>query len=156
MTGYLEGKKIIVIGTGIGGAGVSALLAKEGAHVLILERNPFPGGKAASFEREGFVYDSGVHWLARGERGPLGEIAAEAGVELEFRSMDEGVQASHQEANVLRSGGGMAPKTTSREEREAAKSKREPVKREGPRIGRNDPCPCGSGKKYKNCHGAQG
>ena len=26
------------------------------------------------------------------------------------------------------------------------------VKREGPKIGRNDPCPCGSGKKYKNCH----
>jgi SEC-C motif-containing protein len=24
----------------------------------------------------------------------------------------------------------------------------------GPRIGRNDPCPCGSGKKYKKCHGA--
>jgi preprotein translocase subunit SecA len=24
----------------------------------------------------------------------------------------------------------------------------------GPRIGRNDPCPCGSGKTYKNCHGA--
>ena len=24
-----------------------------------------------------------------------------------------------------------------------------------PRIGRNDPCPCGSGKKYKNCHGRQ-
>lgn len=22
-----------------------------------------------------------------------------------------------------------------------------------PRIGRNDPCPCGSGRKYKNCHG---
>jgi preprotein translocase subunit SecA len=26
--------------------------------------------------------------------------------------------------------------------------------RVGPKIGRNDPCPCGSGKKYKNCHGA--
>ncbi|MGD0589962.1 MAG: preprotein translocase subunit SecA [Bacteroidota bacterium] len=25
--------------------------------------------------------------------------------------------------------------------------------RVGPKIGRNDPCPCGSGKKYKNCHG---
>jgi preprotein translocase subunit SecA len=25
---------------------------------------------------------------------------------------------------------------------------------EGPKIGRNDPCPCGSGKKYKKCHGA--
>ncbi len=29
----------------------------------------------------------------------------------------------------------------------------EPVLREGPKIGRNDPCPCGSGKKYKQCHG---
>ncbi len=27
------------------------------------------------------------------------------------------------------------------------------VKREGPKIKRNDPCPCGSGKKYKQCHG---
>jgi preprotein translocase subunit SecA len=30
--------------------------------------------------------------------------------------------------------------------------KQEPVK-VGPKIGRNDPCPCGSGKKYKHCHG---
>jgi preprotein translocase subunit SecA len=33
----------------------------------------------------------------------------------------------------------------------------EPVKQEpikvGPKVGRNDPCPCGSGKKYKQCHG---
>ncbi|HCS73087.1 MAG TPA: hypothetical protein DIW17_04340, partial [Clostridiales bacterium] len=29
----------------------------------------------------------------------------------------------------------------------------EPVRREGPKIGRNDPCPCGSGKKYKKCCG---
>jgi len=27
------------------------------------------------------------------------------------------------------------------------------VKREGDKVGRNDPCPCGSGKKYKRCHG---
>jgi preprotein translocase subunit SecA len=27
------------------------------------------------------------------------------------------------------------------------------LKREGPKVGRNDPCPCGSGKKYKRCHG---
>ena len=32
--------------------------------------------------------------------------------------------------------------------------KQEPVK-VGPKIGRNDPCPCGSGKKYKNCHGKE-
>ena len=30
----------------------------------------------------------------------------------------------------------------------------ETVVHEGPRIGRNDPCPCGSGKKYKKCCGA--
>jgi preprotein translocase subunit SecA len=29
-----------------------------------------------------------------------------------------------------------------------------PVKRDEPKVGRNDPCPCGSGKKYKKCHGA--
>jgi len=27
------------------------------------------------------------------------------------------------------------------------------VVRAGEKIGRNDPCPCGSGKKYKKCHG---
>ena len=33
-------------------------------------------------------------------------------------------------------------------------SLREPVKRDEPKVGRNDPCPCGSGRKYKKCHGA--
>jgi preprotein translocase subunit SecA len=28
------------------------------------------------------------------------------------------------------------------------------IRNNGPKIGRNDACPCGSGKKYKNCHGA--
>jgi preprotein translocase subunit SecA len=27
------------------------------------------------------------------------------------------------------------------------------IKRDVPKVGRNDPCPCGSGKKYKKCHG---
>jgi preprotein translocase subunit SecA len=29
-------------------------------------------------------------------------------------------------------------------------------RRTGEKVGRNDPCPCGSGKKYKKCHGAAG
>jgi preprotein translocase subunit SecA len=29
----------------------------------------------------------------------------------------------------------------------------EPARRDGDKVGRNDPCPCGSGKKYKRCHG---
>ncbi|MGE4273048.1 MAG: preprotein translocase subunit SecA [Desulfitobacterium sp.] len=39
---------------------------------------------------------------------------------------------------------------TNRDEEQAAR----PVHNEGPQIGRNDPCPCGSGKKYKKCCGA--
>ena len=30
-----------------------------------------------------------------------------------------------------------------------------PTVREGRKVGRNDPCPCGSGKKYKHCHGTE-
>jgi preprotein translocase subunit SecA len=36
---------------------------------------------------------------------------------------------------------------------EEAIKKSRPVRREMPKVGRNDPCPCGSGKKYKNCCG---
>jgi len=35
--------------------------------------------------------------------------------------------------------------------KESSEPRRAPA---GPKIGRNDPCPCGSGKKYKKCHGA--
>ena len=40
------------------------------------------------------------------------------------------------------------------EEQPQAAAPRAQVVREGRKIGRNDPCPCGSGKKYKSCHGA--
>ena len=36
---------------------------------------------------------------------------------------------------------------------EAPLASSQPVIREGVKVGRNDPCPCGSGKKYKQCHG---
>jgi preprotein translocase subunit SecA len=35
----------------------------------------------------------------------------------------------------------------------AARAAREPFVREGRKVGRNEPCPCGSGKKFKHCHG---
>ncbi|MFH0908663.1 MAG: preprotein translocase subunit SecA [bacterium] len=39
---------------------------------------------------------------------------------------------------------------------EAALQRRpEPVRRDMPKVGRNEPCPCGSGKKYKKCHGVE-
>jgi preprotein translocase subunit SecA len=36
---------------------------------------------------------------------------------------------------------------------DAAAKPQQPVERALPKVGRNDPCPCGSGKKYKHCHG---
>jgi preprotein translocase subunit SecA len=39
----------------------------------------------------------------------------------------------------------------------AAQPLRRPAAERGvPKVGRNDPCPCGSGKKYKKCHGGAG
>ncbi len=38
-------------------------------------------------------------------------------------------------------------------EQDGEQKPQEPVVREGRKIGRNEPCPCGSGKKYKQCHG---
>jgi len=35
-----------------------------------------------------------------------------------------------------------------------AKEARPPARAPADRVGRNDPCPCGSGKKYKKCHGS--
>jgi len=53
----------------------------------------------------------------------------------------EQIQARRQQRVVMSHGG------------EAASAAASPVKREGEKVGRNDPCPCGSGKKYKRCHG---
>ncbi len=40
--------------------------------------------------------------------------------------------------------------------REAFEEVRKPFVREGPKVGRNDPCPCGSGRKFKKCCGEAG
>jgi uncharacterized protein len=37
---------------------------------------------------------------------------------------------------------------------DACRPKAEPIRRDADKVGRNDPCPCGSGKKFKKCHGA--
>ncbi|MBA3544334.1 MAG: SEC-C domain-containing protein, partial [Chthoniobacterales bacterium] len=52
---------------------------------------------------------------------------------------------------------GAAPGGNGETEENGAEVKLElaPVRREMPKVGRNEPCPCGSGKKYKNCCGRQ-
>jgi len=70
---------VIVIGAGIGGTAVGALLAHQGRKVCLVERNPFIGGRCASYQKEGFVVDVFVHMFGRCEKGPFGEILRRVG-----------------------------------------------------------------------------
>ncbi len=77
-------KKVVVIGTGIGGAGVAALLAAKGHEVTLLEKNAFIGGKCSTFEKDGFIVDTGVHMYSMGGFGPHGDIARMSGGRQEW------------------------------------------------------------------------
>jgi preprotein translocase subunit SecA len=60
-----------------------------------------------------------------------------------------GIRAGEQQAGATGTGGVEVSPMAEASER----GKRKPVKRKTPKVGRNDPCPCGSGKKYKKCCG---
>jgi preprotein translocase subunit SecA len=68
------------------------------------------------------------------------------------RRQPQRMQMTHQSATGMGFEGTQKPSETGGAPAEPGKPK--PVKVE-PKVGRNDPCPCGSGKKYKKCHGAQ-
>ncbi len=57
--------------------------------------------------------------------------------------LDDAARTQHRSLNVF--GGQQPPATQS--------GPQQTVRRNNPKVGRNDPCPCGSGKKYKQCHG---
>ena len=76
--------------------------------------------------------------------------AAEQRIEEESERRLEQARAQHAEfaAAQAEEEGGESAVLAENEEPKA-----QPFKRYGDKIGRNDPCPCGSGKKYKQCHG---
>lgn len=55
-------KKVIIIGSGIGGLGSAALLSKSGYDVTVVEKNTNIGGRANIFEAEGYTFDMGPSW----------------------------------------------------------------------------------------------
>lgn len=55
-------KKIIIIGSGIGGLASAALLAKEGYQVTVLEKNADLGGRCSQLKVNGFTFDLGPSW----------------------------------------------------------------------------------------------
>ena len=73
------------------------------------------------------------------------ELRAQEDVEAveEQRRQSGDVVLQHEQAD------GMAGETEPEEQQQA-----QPMTRDGRKVGRNEPCPCGSGKKYKQCHGA--
>ena len=55
-------KKVVIIGSGIGGLGAAGLFAKKGYEVTVLEKNEHSGGRANTFEQDGFRFDMGPSW----------------------------------------------------------------------------------------------
>ena len=55
-------KKVIVIGSGIGGLGVAALLSKTGYEVTVIEKNQNLGGRANILKAKGYTFDMGPSW----------------------------------------------------------------------------------------------
>jgi len=91
---------------------------------------------------------------------------------VEIQKQDEAVPslAAQKQRQMVMAGAAGKTDTAEEAQRKAAKpgrgerrppaaeakddaSKQETVRRDRPKVGRNDPCPCGSGKKYKKCHG---
>ena len=77
--------------------------------------------------------------------------AAEQRIEEESERRMERARAQHAEFAAAGAVDGDVVEALTLADTEEAKA--QPFKRFGDKIGRNDPCPCGSGKKYKQCHG---
>jgi preprotein translocase subunit SecA len=78
------------------------------------------------------------------------------------RLADESVLQSRYQIGAVRhadatnlgfTGGGSADQDRAAAMQAQGEQKVETIRREEPKVGRNEPCPCGSGKKYKQCHG---
>jgi len=110
--------------------------------------------------------EEGIHFQAYGQKDPLVEFKREGHemfsamiqkikeevVEYMFKIQlaDEQEQQPHQRQRPGRGSAQRYPTAAPMEKAEAV-AVNAPVRRDGGKVGRNDPCPCGSGKKYKNC-----
>ncbi|WP_394248018.1 phytoene desaturase family protein [Arthrobacter pityocampae] len=92
-------KDVVVIGGGIGGLATSALLAREGHRVTLLEKRNEVGGRAGSWEQDGFRFDTGPSWYLMPEVIDhffklMGTSAAE---QLELVKLDPGYRVIFEE-----------------------------------------------------------
>jgi len=71
MISHSPGKKIVVIGAGMGGLTAAALLAQQGYQVQVFDQAIVPGGCASTFKRRGFIFDVGATQVAGLEPGGI-------------------------------------------------------------------------------------
>ncbi|RLF08689.1 MAG: all-trans-retinol 13,14-reductase, partial [Thermoprotei archaeon] len=72
---------VIIVGSGIGGLTCGALLSKRGYKVLVLEQHYMIGGYCSSFQRKGFVFNTGVEDVSGlWEKGPITYLLKELGL----------------------------------------------------------------------------
>ena len=64
-------KKVLIIGSGVGGLSTGIILAKLGFDVTVLEKNSQPGGLMRSYGRNGIECATGVHYLGSLDRGQV-------------------------------------------------------------------------------------
>lgn len=68
-------KHAVIIGSGIGGSAIGALLASQlGYKITLIEKSNLIGGRFAGFEKDGFKTDFGCHMLANSDKGKLGQV----------------------------------------------------------------------------------
>lgn len=72
---------VIVVGAGLGGVVCGALLARQGLKVLILDKNPRPGGKQMGFDLNGFKFEMWPTYGIPIERGPFVDAFKALGIE---------------------------------------------------------------------------
>ena len=75
----------IIVGAGVSGMGVAALLSKAGSKVLLLERSPSVGGKLRSVEIDGITFDIGPHALQ--DQGNFGKLIGHLGKDKALKEL---------------------------------------------------------------------
>jgi C-3',4' desaturase CrtD len=97
-----ENNDIIIIGSGLGSLTAAALLVNEGYKVTILEKNYLPGGCTSSYERKGFIFESGATTLVGLDEGmPLNALLRKTGIEFPVRKLETPMQVILKSGKVL-------------------------------------------------------
>ena len=77
----MKKQDVIIIGSGLGGLLCAYLLARAGKQVLVLEQGRVAGGCLQSYQRQGFTYDTGLHYVGGLSEGqPLHRLFQYAGL----------------------------------------------------------------------------